>query len=130
MLGGKHEGAVRPDARIEDVLPTLADPEDFVRGILGKFHDEKFDRDKAVVRIGISGKRRQPHYSIEESEGTETLPDGTTMRGYRRRAVFHGRIHKRILNEEAKGISWSSSAATYEEVKSILGMLRATKKGY
>jgi hypothetical protein len=82
MLGGKHEGlAVRPDVRIEDVLPTLArDREDFVRGILGKFHDEKFDRDKAVVRIGILGKRRQLHYSIEEGEGTQTLTDGTTMR--------------------------------------------------
>jgi hypothetical protein len=56
---------MQPDARIEDVLITLANPEEFVRGILGSFHEEKFNRNEAVVRIGTSGKGVQPHYSIE-----------------------------------------------------------------
>jgi hypothetical protein len=127
---------MRPDARIEDVLDTLDDPEEFVRGIAGSFHHhpEKFNRDEAVVRIGTSGKGTQPHYCIEEGGGesvkTLTLPNGTTttIRGYRKRAVFHGRSHKPILEDEFMGINWSSAVATYAEVQSILGTLRASKK--
>lgn len=64
---------MRPDAGIEDVLITLADPEEFVRGILGSFVQEGFDRERALVRIGVSGTGLQPHYCIEEGEGDQTL---------------------------------------------------------
>jgi hypothetical protein len=121
---------MRPDARIEDVLLTLADPEEFVRGILGSFVQEKFNQDEAVVRIGTSGKGVQPHYSIEEGEGAETstLPNGMIIKRYRHRAVFHGRSHKPILDDEFMGINWSSAVATYAEVQSILGRLRVSKR--
>src|SRR6266853_507862 len=75
----------------------------------------------------------RPYARIEEGEGelaaTLTLSDGTTttIRGYRKRAIFHGRSHKPILEDQAKGISWSSAVATYAEVRSILGRLRASK---
>jgi hypothetical protein len=116
---------MRPDACIEDAFPTLPNPEEYVRGILESSVSEKFNRDEAVVRIGTSGKGVQPHYSIEEGEGSHTctLPNGMTMRGYRHRAVFHGRSHKPILEDEFKGKSWSSSTATYADVHSILGPL-------
>jgi nicotinic acid phosphoribosyltransferase len=55
---------MRPDSRIEDVLHTLADPEEFVRGILGSFVG--FSKDEAVMRIGISGSGTAPHYCIEQ----------------------------------------------------------------
>jgi hypothetical protein len=121
---------MHPDARVEDVLNTVADPEEFVRGILANFHDGRFNRDEALVRIGKSGKGVQPHYSIEEGEGAVviTLPNGGTLHGYPHRGIFHGRSHKPILEDEAKGISWSSAAATYGEVQSILGTLRASKR--
>ena len=121
---------MRPDSCIEDVFPTLPNPEEFVRGILESFVSEKFDRNEAVVRIGTSGKRFQPHYSIEEREGSDicTLPNGVTIRGYRNRAVFNGRSHKPIFEDKFIGISWSSSTATYADVQSILGTIRAAKR--
>jgi hypothetical protein len=120
--------AMRTDARIEDVLDTLADPEEFVRGILESFFREKFNRDEATVRIGTSGRGIWPHYSGEEGEVETPLPSGKTVRGYRHRAIFHGRSHKPILEDEARGINWSSAAATFAEVQSVLGRLRASKR--
>jgi hypothetical protein len=120
---------MRSDARIQDILHTLSDPEDFVRGILGNFITEGFNRDEAVVRIGISGTGAAPHYCIEQGSKTSALPSsGLEVTGYGRRAVFHGRSHKPILDDDPKGISWSSAAMTFADVQAILGSFR-TRKG-
>lgn len=112
---------MRSDARIQDILHTLSNPEDFVRGILGNFINEKFDRNEAVVRIGISGTGVAPHYCIEQGSSTSALPSlGLEINGCAGRAVFHGRSHKPILDDQFKGISWSSSAMTFADVQAIL----------
>jgi hypothetical protein len=122
---------MRPDARIEDVLLTLADPEEYVRGILEALSTRNSIGNEAVVRIGTSGSGVQPYYSIEEGEDAETItmPDGMMIRRYRHRAVFHGRSHKQILEDEFMGTSWSSVGETFAEVQSILGRLRVSKRG-
>jgi hypothetical protein len=129
MLGTILKGGeiMRSDANIEDVLHTLFDPEEYVRGIVGSFISEGFDQDKAVVRIGISGTGVFPHYCIEQGSATMATDFGN-IEGYERRAVFHGKSHKRILEDDFKGISWSSKATTFAEVQTILGRLRASRK--
>jgi hypothetical protein len=116
---------MRSDARIPDVLHTLSNPEDFVRGIVGNFINEGFDRDEAVIRIGISGTGAAPHYCLEQGSKTSAVPNVGT--GHSRRAVFHGRSHKPILDDDPKGIRWSSAAMTFLEVQAILGSLRTRK---
>jgi hypothetical protein len=122
---------MRPDARIEDVLLTLADPEEYVRGILEALSTRNSIGNEAVVRIGTSGSGVQPYYSIEEGEDAETItmPDGMMIRRYRHRVVFHGRSHKQILEDEFMGTSWSSVGETFAEVQSILGRLGVSKCG-
>ena len=92
--------------------------------MLGSFFHEGINREVAVVRIGISGTGAQPHYCIEEGEVAQTYENPElgkrNLRGYRCRLSFHGRSHNPILEEEFKGISWSSTTATYSEVQSIL----------
>jgi len=120
---------MRSDARITDIPHTLSDPEDFVRGILASFINEGFNRDEAVVRIGTSGTGAAPHYCIEEGSKTSTVPGlDREATGLGRRAVFHGRSHNPILDDQFKGVSWSSAAMTFAEVHAILGSLRAHKK--
>jgi hypothetical protein len=121
---------MRSDARIQDILHTLSNPEDFVRGILGNFINEGFNQDEAVVRIGISGTGAAPHYCIEHGSETFAPLPGLSLEvnRYGRRAVFHGRSHNPILDDQYKGISWSSAAMTFAEVQAILGSLRAHKK--
>ncbi|WLA39754.1 hypothetical protein QNJ95_44180 [Bradyrhizobium elkanii] len=56
---------MKPD--LSDVLHTLSDPEEYVRGIVGSFVAHEFNRDEAVIRIGVSGSGIIPNYYIEES---------------------------------------------------------------
>jgi hypothetical protein len=130
MLRQKAWGPImRSDARIQDILHTLSNPEDFVCGILGNFIHEGFNRDEAVVRMGISGTGVAPHYCIEHGSKASALPSlGLEINGYGHRAVFHGRSHNPILDDQFKGLSWSSAAMTFAEVQAILGSLRAHKK--
>src|SRR5262245_18665401 len=118
---------MRSDADIEDVLHTLSDPEDYVRGIVGSFIGEGFNRDEAVVRIGVSGPGVAPHYCIEQGSETSTIRN---IVKHQKRIAFHGRSHKPILEDELKGISWSSAAMTFAEVQNILGRLRASRKAH
>jgi hypothetical protein len=123
---------MRSDSRIEDILHTLADPEEFVRGILGRFIGERFSQDEAVIRIGISGAGIAPHYCIEQGRVVDRIEDGPrfTIGRHQRRAIFHGRTHKPILENEFQGLSWSSAAMTFAEVQALLGRLRASRKAH
>ncbi|MEI7803744.1 MAG: hypothetical protein WCI56_00300 [Hyphomicrobiales bacterium] len=119
---------MQPDARIEDILPTLSDPEEYVRGIVGSFISEGFSDDEAVIRIGVSGTGVAPHYCIEQGSTTSTIPNIGKIKAYEHRAIFHGKSHRPILEDDSKGISWSSAAMSFAEVQAILGRLRASKR--
>jgi hypothetical protein len=136
ILSGKHGLKVmRPDSRIEDILHTLKDPEEFVRGIVGSFIEGRFNRDEAIVRIGVSGIGVAPHYCIEQGRKMTELNGqidpklkGGEISRYQRRTIFNGRTHNPILEDQFKGNSWSSATMTFAEVQTLLGSLRADKK--
>jgi hypothetical protein len=118
---------LQPDARIEDFLPTLANQEDYVRGIVESFYKDGFNRGEARLRIGVSGTGVAPHYCIEEGRTKTQLKD-LNISGYNLRSVFHGKSHKPILGEDAMGISWSNATMSFFEVQEILGRIRASRK--
>ena len=122
-----REPVMQPDSRIEDILHTLSDPVDFVRGIVGSFTGEAFSRSQAITRIGISGKGLAPHYCIEQGRVIHKVA-GSEIISYERRAIFHGRTHNPILEDQFKGWSWSSAAMTLDEVQALLGKLRMSTK--
>ncbi|MGA2054401.1 MAG: hypothetical protein ABSG88_03770 [Bradyrhizobium sp.] len=111
------------DARIENVVQTLDDPEDYLRGIIGSFVSNRFSRDEAVVRIGTSGKGITPNYSIEQGWIDKPLGIGH----FERRMVFHGRSHKEILADDFKGESWGG-AMTYIDIQGHLARAVALNK--
>ncbi|MCQ4190020.1 hypothetical protein [Methylocystis suflitae] len=128
---------MRSDSRIEDVLPTLKDPEEYVRGIIASFVHGQFPRNEAMIRMGVSGAGIAPHYCIEQ--GRETLElggqadphsEGKKIEAFLRRVVFDGRTHKQILEDLPKGTGWSSETMTFAEVQAILGRLRSSKKAH
>ena len=57
---------MKPDARITDIVQTLADAEEYVRGIVGSFIQHSFDKQRSEIRIGVSGRGVFPNYSIVE----------------------------------------------------------------
>jgi hypothetical protein len=58
------------NSRISDVLHTLADPVEYVRGTVGSFVEYQFDGARSIVRIGTSGRGIVPNYSIETRTNT------------------------------------------------------------
>lgn len=63
--------SMKSDARILDAVDTLDDPIHYVRGVVENCFSHGFDRQRAVVRIGVSGKGIIPNYAIEQrSEDT------------------------------------------------------------
>lgn len=109
---------LRPDSRISDVLHIVYDPEEYVRGILDNFYRWEFSKDKAVVRIGVSGNGHAAHHCIEQGTSTMPLPDlGVEIEGFETRGVYHGRSHTPTLEDQFMGISWSSCATTFREVR-------------
>lgn len=114
------------DSRVSDVLHTLDDPVEYVRGIAGSFVEYQFDKTTSVVRIGISGRGIVPNYSIE----TPCEPDPAALIKIRvsKRHVFNGRSHKEILDDSFIGESWSSDGMKFSEVQGLLGQLREGRK--
>ena len=45
---------IKPDARITDIVQTLADPEEYVRRIVGSFVEHSFDKQ----RLQETGRRQ------------------------------------------------------------------------
>ena len=110
--------AVKPDARITDIIERLVDPVEYVRAIVGSFVEHSFDKERSAVTIGVSATGLYPNYFIAEPSESEA--------GLRRR-VFNGRSHR-----ESPDVwwaeSWSSAAMTFAEVQALLGELRRFKK--
>ena len=87
---------MKPDARITDIVESLADAENYVRGIVGSSIEHGFDKQRSQIRIGVSGKGVFPNYSIvEPCEPEERVIEGqgvslkiTSSVG--KRMVFHG----------------------------------------
>ena len=114
------------NVRISDVIHTLADPIEYVRGVVGSLVEYQFDKATSVVRIGTSGQGIVPNYSIERPG--ERDPNARIKTSVSRRHVFNGRSHKEILEDFFMGESWSSEGMKFSEVQTLLGQLRESKK--
>jgi hypothetical protein len=112
---GVDSPAMKPDARIAEIIETLSNAEEYVRGIVGSSIQHSFDKERSSVTIGISGTGLYPNYFTQEP--SETAPG-------RRSMVFNGRSHREILEDSFWGESWSSAAMSFAEVQALLGHVR------
>jgi hypothetical protein len=111
---------IRSDTTIADVLPTLDKPEHYVRGVLENLYLCKREWPSATVRIGITGRGIVPHYRVEYPAEAA----GTPMPGIF--DAFNGRNHKKLADEDVlRDEHWSSRAMTLEQVRDLLGQIRA-----
>ena len=117
---------IQPNSRVSDILHTLADPIEYVRGIVGSFVTYRFDKTVSIVRIGVSGSGIVPNYSIE----TPCEPDpAAPIKTYvSKRHIFNGRNHKEFLDDCPIGEKWSSEGMTFSEMQTMLGQLRESRR--
>jgi len=126
-----------PDTTILDVLTTLKDPISYLRGIIGSFVKGGFDREKAVVRIGLTGRGIVPNYSIEQD--LREIPDedlvGTRIQGlgikaFAKRQAYRGSNHGEMREHEDDGMGEQTWGApmTFAEIQGLLGQVLASRK--
>ena len=126
------------DATIEDVISTLKDAEEYVRGVLGNMHRAKKElgSGEVRVRIGTTGQGITPHYQVETIPNltdedlakilsfAATSPDDSDDEKYF--PAYHGSAHT-LLDWDLTQIqyaNWSSKYLAFNQVENLLGVLR------
>ena len=120
------------DATIKHVveMDTLADPKNYVRGVLENMFALRKDFGTPLVRIGILGHGIVPHYQVEKpgldlNEYLRKLESDDPVED-RRFVPFSGRSHKEMSRNWGNLTydHWSNSTVGLDEVKSVLGLIR------
>jgi hypothetical protein len=117
---------MKPDARVSDVLDTLSNPIEYVRGIVESFVEYQFDKTASRVRIGISGNGIVPNYIIETPRERDPTVAGIQPE-VSKRHIFNGRNHREFLDDRLAE-NWSSEGMTFSEVQALLGLLREIRR--
>lgn len=121
------------DAKISDIIDSLSDPVEYVRGALENMLFFQKTHGSVRVRIGVMGQGQVPHYRLEPEGDLEEYVsdfiegDEALARHY---VAFHGKNHKRQPwgIEELRGTHWSEQGMQLEEIKSLLGQLRERRR--
>lgn len=142
------ETVLPSDSTIGDLVErsTLTQSESYVRGVLENMHACRREHGSALVRIGITGEGRRPHYWVSpelpdrdvnaaldiEDLDFELLLDPTRSQEWANKhsrsfLIFDGRNHGRreewgIL--EVRREHWSTRQSTLEQLAELLGELR------
>ncbi|MGE3477028.1 MAG: hypothetical protein AB7H70_14600 [Rhodospirillaceae bacterium] len=117
------------EATIADITATLDNATEYVRRVLANMAVCKRKYGKAFVRIGTTGRGIAPHYRVDPGANfMEQMEDDAVWQAHF--MAFHGRSHKQLPwgFGELKGEHWSSGKMSFEEIQSLLGLLRQSHK--
>ena len=118
------EEKIAPGSTVADVVRSLANPVEYVRQILWNFVEGQYDRDAAVVRIGVAGIGVASNYKIEYQETIDLVGNPTPMRAAQ---IYHGRSHRKIeayANQDTRDEHWSTRSMSFAEISALLADLR------
>lgn len=101
------------DATLNDVLPTLQKPEEYVRVVLDNLYKCERDHASCNMRIGITGEGKAPYYRIDyiDEDGSEGLYGS-----------FAGKIAGSGMDTHEN--TWSSQTMNKDDVAALLGQIR------
>lgn len=111
------------DATIADILPDLADAEDYLREVLVTMRLCQKHYGDASVRIGVTGRSPTPSYRIDRPDET-ARGDGTVEAGKTLFGAYGGRSHDRFTQVNAVETRWSSRALGMAEMLALHDGLR------
>jgi hypothetical protein len=115
------------DVSLEHVVATLVKPEEYVRRIAFNMERLMDERKTAFVALGTTGKGFAPHYRIAPAPLSE-WPAADDYDSFF--VAFNGRSHNQMQwgQGELQRHHWSSTSTHYDEVRMLLGRLRAERK--
>jgi hypothetical protein len=96
-----------PDATIADIMSSLAQPEDYLRRVIGTMIKMKKVHGEVIVRIGVTGKGKMPHFRIDD-------PTGKPIQAF----DYLGEPFTEYRAVDTK--AWSTQTMTYDAVRSLL----------
>ncbi len=105
------------DATIDDLVESLDDPEDYVRGALDNLHAEVMKEPNSRLTIGITGYGVYPNYKIDTPVKLKMAPS----------KIFSGRTHQELVDSSARDERWSAASTSLFELQALLGNLRKRK---
>jgi hypothetical protein len=115
---------IGPNSTIADVVDTLIDRENYLRGVVGNLsprHRQHQQHGDAVVRIGITGEGKAPHCRVE------TPPDAPGNQPGR--TAFNGRNHEILVDDDLlMEPNWSERSMTLAEVRMLLGQVMSIRR--
>ena len=116
---------ITPETTIADIVPTLSNPTEYVRRVLGNMAACKKNYGTALVRIVTTGRGIVPHYRVEPKMALELFGDDERWAAHF--TAYHGRSHQKLPwgLGELRGHHWSDGEMTFEEVQTLLGQLRS-----
>ena len=107
--------ALQSDATISDVWDKLANPQEYIEGVLKHLLDCKMTHGSAVVRIGVTGTGQKPYYWI-----MHLTPSGDRIPFA---AYFDNHGPFSAENKEAcEGTTWSSKVMTLKSVAALYAL--------
>lgn len=112
-------------ANVADVLPTLQNPESYLRKMLHNMMLCKERHGSACVCIGTTGHGIAPHYRVKpEDDYIEKILNDENTEAYF--VAYHGRSHKQLAwgSEELKAQHWSGHSTSLDDVRKLLGQVR------
>ena len=101
------------DAILDDVLPTLNDPEEYVRVVLDNLYKCEREHASCTVKLGITGEGKAPYYRIDYIDEN----GATGLFG-----SYAGKVAGKGIETHEE--TWSSRSMTKDEVAAVLGKLR------
>ena len=116
-------------ATVKDILSSLQDSEEYVRGVLGNMISFKRTHAEPVVRIGTTGRGIVPHYRIEPA-GSTGSPGDRFQEFIDHMVAFSGRNHRAMAWDalDVRDEHWSTGAMTYDEIIGLIGELRGFQR--
>jgi hypothetical protein len=104
------------DATIRDVLPTLANQDEYLRVVIMHMSECRQQHQNVFVRIGVTGTGKYPSHKIvyDDRTGQECL-----FKAWGEETLFTG---VKIHND-----TWSTVRMTWDEVRELRGEIQGFK---
>jgi hypothetical protein len=128
-LSGRQEVSVLDQSlTAADLSHTLADPVNWLNGVVSNFVSHGYDSETSAIRIGITGRGIAPNYKIEEPSNAFVLQIGAQKFEMTETPArtFNGRDYEEMTeldNLERRDENWSAAAMKFIEAKALLATL-------
>ncbi|SHH21039.1 hypothetical protein [Bradyrhizobium erythrophlei] len=121
-----------PNAIFRDLTAPVNKRVEYLRRVVQNLESYGPHREIISVRMGVAGRGISPHYKFETPVEYSITNVGIKAAFPEAFIVYHGASHEQMTAFDLRDIRdehWSSKTMSYQDVRNILGEVRAERKG-